>query len=1032
MLAHHPVTGKPIRIMKTETHLYKNQKTVCWLRDTPSNITNPHRMKRWDTIVSSPVLADQWRDVFQTYPSAVILKEPTVETLNWIKTSAPKTHQLLFLSRAVMDAYGPQQFGVEQFMNILCLEELAEMYPHVQHKYSSDEEDSVTVLSVAAIFRAARAFGFTAAELESSDFTAYANSLQKSYGLIAGPTQVPEELWLIQQYFTPDKSRREREIKRCLEQNTQCEYIDKILLLNEKEYSGPLFQSPKIQQIVLGKRLRYSDVLRTICTSVPANTHVVFANSDIYLDGSWRALWSLNLADTFLSLLRYEEPVKDGEEPQLFGPREDSQDTWVVSSTSVQARQWDNFQSVDFEFGRAGCDNAINVEMLRKKFIVANPALTLRTIHCHQSAIRTYNPDNVVEKPIFLYLQPTGLHDLEPLKTLTQLEKPWRQATPFSRRVHAADEKTAATFCTMVSRKENILLTPDGDNTYTPQPDEKLYQIPNGFTTPNGLVYGYKSIYMGQQDVMREAWAATNISHVTPCIGVKSILATHLDDATASDPFQYIQSYMSRIFQMKQAGYKGDMWLPRDTARLQDFLQFFKWDEEVLPVLPRDTDIVGYSEITTMLTPRSQPFVVKEDVDALRSNLRGYYEEPTDPKRVVIFQDDTILNSDDVLAIESGLEAEGYTVDVIYPTRSNPSFIFKRVLGAAICITPPMFETLFWMLPRGAKVIEVMPELKIEGEGAHVAGAAGLDYWIILLQRAKKEQQRAILLDKLAKTLAAASAAIATPQTNLPTIVMPKGFDGFHGHLGDSFREMAAIWEERGYVRIEPSTQTPYVWLGGVGETLLYDRANYDWLKQTPATYKKILCGNPDAAAVENGVQWSFWPRRPQLVEERVKKPLPAWSEREKTCVFYGKVENMTQYKHRSNDLFNICDEYDMPVGVEHEYKYTQEQYLDALASSKFGLCMAGFGPKCNREIECFAMGTVPIVAPDVDMDKYYIPPIEGVHYIRLKSFDPEEAKQTLAGIAQEKWFEMSAASKQWWSENASADGLWRLTKELI
>jgi hypothetical protein len=104
---------------------------------------------------------------------------------------------------------------------------------------------------------------------------------------------------------------------------------------------------------------------------------------------------------------------------------------------------------------------------------------------------------------------------------------------------------------------------------------------------------------------------------------------------------------------------------------------------------------------------------------------------------------------------------------------------------------------------------------------------------------------------------------------------------------------------------------------------------------------------------------------------------------------------------------------------------------LDALASSKFGLCLAGFGPKCNREIECFAMGTVPIVAPDVDMDKYHNPPKEGVHYIRLKSFDPEEAKQTLTGITHDQWSTMSAAGRTWWKENASADGLWRLTKEI-
>ncbi len=1032
MLAHHPITGKPIRIMKTETHLHKNQKTLIWLRDSPSQASNPSRMKRWETVVTSPTLAEEWRHAFGVHPSAIVLREPTVETLNWIKSSAPKIQQLLFLSRAVMEAYGPQQFAAEKFMNILCLEELAEMYPHTQHKYQSQEEEAVTILSVAALFRASRVFGFTSVELTSTSFLEYSIALNTSYGMTVGPHQAPEELWLIQQYFTPDKARREREIKRCLEKNIACEYIDKIILLNEKEYNEPLMKSPKVQQKVIGQRMRYSDVMRTIYKDIPHATHVVFANSDIYLDETWRSLWSLNMKDTFLSLLRYEEPTAQGAEPQLFGPREDSQDTWVVSSTSVKERQWDDFSALTFEFGKAGCDNAINVEMLRKKFIVANPSLTLRTIHCHQSAIRTYDPKNVVEKPIYMYLEPTGLHDLEPTKDIKTWEKPWRTALPFTRRIHAADEATVKTFCSMVSRKEEILLEATGDNTFSPQPDEKVYQFSNAFTTPNGLVYGYKNIYMGPQKAMREAWASTHISHVTPCIGVKAVLGAPIDDSVAADPFRYIQTYMARILQLKAQGYEGDMWLPRDTARLQDFLQFFKWGEQMMPVIPRDPDIVGYSTTATLLTPRSSRLIYKEDVEALRTKLRNYYEKPTSQKRVVVFQDDVLLNSEDVLAIEERLESAGYEVNIVYPTRSSPSFIFQRVLGAAICITPPTFENLYWMLPREAKVIEVMSELKIEGDGAHVAGAASLEYWVILLQRAKKDQQRQILLEKLAKTLVAAETVVQqTALLRPPTIIMPKGFDGFHGHTGDTFREMAQLWEEKGYVRIEYTNQSPYVWLGGIGETLLYDRPNYDWLKHTPAAYKKILCGNPDASAIANGVQWSFWPRRPRLVEERTQKPIPTWSERDKTCVFYGKVENITQHKHRANDLFNLCDEFDMPVGAEKEYKYTQEQYLEALASSKFGLCMAGFGPKCNREIECFAMGTVPVVAPDVDMDKYHCKPKEGVHYIRLKSFDAEEAHKVLEGISQEKWSEMSAAGRTWWSENASADGLWRITQEL-
>ena len=76
------------------------------------------------------------------------------------------------------------------------------------------------------------------------------------------------------------------------------------------------------------------------------------------------------------------------------------------------------------------------------------------------------------------------------------------------------------------------------------------------------------------------------------------------------------------------------------------------------------------------------------------------------------------------------------------------------------------------------------------------------------------------------------------------------------------------------------------------------------------------------------------------------------------------------------------------------------------------------------------ALGTVPVVAPDVDMENYVNPPQEGVHYLRLKTFDPEEAKIAVH-MSDEKWKEMSMASHSWWKVNASAMGLWNLTQNL-
>jgi hypothetical protein len=65
-------------------------------------------------------------------------------------------------------------------------------------------------------------------------------------------------------------------------------------------------------------------------------------------------------------------------------------------------------------------------------------------------------------------------------------------------------------------------------------------------------------------------------------------------------------------------------------------------------------------------------------------------------------------------------------------------------------------------------------------------------------------------------------------------------------------------------------------------------------------------------------------------------------------------------------------------------------------------------------------------------MKGYANSPVAGVHYIQLKSFDAEEARLTVAAIPEEHWRQMSAATHQWWKENASAAGLFAVTKTLV
>jgi hypothetical protein len=119
-----------------------------------------------------------------------------------------------------------------------------------------------------------------------------------------------------------------------------------------------------------------------------------------------------------------------------------------------------------------------------------------------------------------------------------------------------------------------------------------------------------------------------------------------------------------------------------------------------------------------------------------------------------------------------------------------------------------------------------------------------------------------------------------------------------------------------------------------------------------------------------------------------------------------------------------------MPVGDDKPYVFTQKEYLERLTLSKFGLCLAGYGKKCHREVECMATGTVPVVSPEVDMANYSNPPQEGIHYLRVQS--PEEAKLVTETMEEAQWLTMSLKCREWFQENASVEGSWLVTKRLV
>ena len=429
MYGTHHKTGKQIRLLQYNTSTWRDKKTLVWL--TP----NDDFSIPWSRYEVGVVGSDTYEAIKDKVEVHIVVSEDP----DWIRANFREV-QLIFSSKATLDQIGIAFFEKHKISNILCLDELLSMYPFLETPWDGTTNDACIL--TALVLR----FGFT--------FPVEKNTRNIFSLTISTQVTPPNELYFITQYYQ-SKPKRTKEIDYCLQKNIENPFIDKIILMNETHFDLPI--STKITQKVINKRLYYEDIIRYVET-LPDNITVVFANADIYLDHTIRQMWSTHIENKFFALLRYDEV--DGVS-KIFGPRADSQDCWIVSSSSIKSRTW-KYEDFNFSFGVSGCDNAITLEMLRMKFLVVNPALSIKTHHVHTSDIRSYNKDDIISKDVYLYIDPTGLQDME---AVTQIKETPSILTlsPFDRPVTSTK---AETFCKMLQKQKRYTFVPNEKNTF--------------------------------------------------------------------------------------------------------------------------------------------------------------------------------------------------------------------------------------------------------------------------------------------------------------------------------------------------------------------------------------------------------------------------------------------------------------------------------------------------------------------------------------------------------------------------------------
>jgi hypothetical protein len=125
-------------------------------------------------------------------------------------------------------------------------------------------------------------------------------------------------------------------------------------------------------------------------------------NSDIFLDKTIEKLHKsdIHVEKKMIALLRYEYDPTNIVKSKIFGPRHDSQDTWIIHSKfNIRPEHRKVF---DFEFGKPGCDNKITYLMTVLGYEVVNDPAFIKTYHVHSNQTREYTFMDRVPDPYAL------------------------------------------------------------------------------------------------------------------------------------------------------------------------------------------------------------------------------------------------------------------------------------------------------------------------------------------------------------------------------------------------------------------------------------------------------------------------------------------------------------------------------------------------------------------------------------------------------------------------------------------------------
>jgi len=680
-----------------------------------------------------------------------------------------KKHKVpLFVTKAVFEQF-PRSEWIALQISIGILEEFMQ-FPILSSPWDGSLADAVACITIL--------FHFNHLIADKSLLSAQRQDQLASLGIQISDAHAKSQIWLITQYFVHPMTKRQKEIRQCLKNNMSNPLIDKVVLLNEEdlryEWSSSKY-AYKVEQEIIRKRLTYADLLKYTYEKVPPNTIVIYANADIFCNDTLKHLHQVHMKDKLFALLRYDE--QEDESLRLFGPRADSQDTWICLSDSVKSRTWD-WKLFDYRLGTAGCDNRFTGDMFGMRFLISNPCQTIQTVHVHQTAIRNYNPRDIVPAKLYMYIHPCALVEIE--QKAVGEEKVFSlspRATTVS--IKGLNAKKLQTYCVMLARENRFKWSPETPNVATWKP-LAIHRFKNSFVTNCGIVYDYKNMYLGpvetSNDFIQKVGRDLGISFLAPAERVPSMLAipcTTISRFMNVDLYcLYYLSYALQIYSQIHATPNPGLYIhPSSISTLQTFVIPNTKDGKVQAVSWSPNNVVYAEEIYGFIPELSE--VTSNEIAALRSAFPLWQMACTN--RCTVFVDE--LFTPEFVRESIAPLLPGWSVEQVLRT-STGSAAYQQLVGAGLCLLynlPKQEEhwAKVWTLPVGCKVLEFQNELKVEGGFQHLAASASLDAYCIPLHKGSPLEMRQQALVQFQAWLTAHPVSAEPPA--VPDVPSPTG-----------------------------------------------------------------------------------------------------------------------------------------------------------------------------------------------------------------------------------------------------------------